>query len=80
MKTFFAISPLAEYLNKNNADSQAGANGKLQRNYLKIDFGIEQFVQGLFAVGVPYLHLKKLDQARTDHLIQDPEQEKPATE
>jgi hypothetical protein len=29
MSTFFAVSPLAEYLNKNNAVSQAGANRKL---------------------------------------------------
>ena len=36
---------------------------------------IEQFVKGLFAGGVPYRHLKVLDQERTNHLIQDQEQE-----
>jgi hypothetical protein len=29
---------------------------------------------------VPYWHLKVLHQVRTNHLIQDQEQEKPATE
>ncbi len=80
MKAFFAISPLAEYMNKDNAVSQAGANGKRKQSYLHIDFGIEQFVKGLFACGVPYRHLKVLDQERTNHLVQDQEQEIPATE
>ncbi len=88
MKTFFAISTLAEYLHKDNAVSQAGANGKRKRYYLHIDFGIKQFVKGLFAGGVPYRHaggvpyrhLKVLDQERTNHLVQDQEQEIPATE
>jgi hypothetical protein len=74
MKIFFAIRPLPEYLNKDNTVSQAGANGKWKRYYLHIDFGIEQFVKGLFAGGVPYLHLKVLDQERTNHLVQDQEQ------
>ena len=55
--------------------SQAGAN-KRKRYYLHIDAGIEQFFKGLFAGGVPYWHLKVLDQERTNHLIQDQEQEK----
>ena len=79
MKTFFVIIPLVEYLSKNNADSQAGVNGKQKLYYLHIDFGIEQFIQGLFAGGVPYQHLKVLDQERANHLIQDQEQEIPAT-
>ena len=57
---------------------QAGAN-KRKRYYLHIDFGIEQFVKGHFAGGVPYWHLKVLDQERTNHLVQDQEQEIPAT-
>jgi hypothetical protein len=83
MKTFFAISPLAEYLNKDNAVSQlcqAGANGKRKQYCLHIDFGIKQFDKGLFAGGVPYRHLKVLDQERTNHLIQDQDQEILATE
>ncbi len=79
MKTFFATRLLADFLKKNNAVSQAGPNGKLERYYLHIDVGIEQFVKGLFAGGVPYWHLKLLDQERTYHLVQDQEQEIPAT-
>ena len=41
---------------------------------------IEQFVKGLLAGGMPYRHLKVLDQERTNYLIQDQEQEIPATE
>ena len=74
------MSPCSEYLNKIKAVSQAGANAKRKLQYLHIDFGIEQFVQGLFSGGVPYRHLKVLDQERTNHLIQDQEQEKSATE
>ena len=74
------MSPCSEWLNKNKAVSQAGANAKQKLQYLHIDFGIEQFVQVLFAGGVPYLHLKVLDQERTNHLVQDQEQEIPATE
>ncbi len=71
---------MAEYLNKDSTVSQAGANGKRKLYYLHIDFGIEQFVKGLFAGGVPYWHLKVLDQERTNHLVQDQEQEIAATE
>jgi hypothetical protein len=81
MNTFFVLSPIAEYLNKNKTiRSQSGATGNQRRYNLHIDFGSEQFVQGLFALGVPYWHLKVLLQVRTNHLIQDQEQEKPATE
>ena len=58
------------------------ANTKLKLYYLHIDFGIKQFVQGLFAGWVPYLHLKVLDQERTHHIldfVQDQEQEILAT-
>jgi hypothetical protein len=37
-------------------------------------------LQGLFAGGEPYQHLKVLDQKRTNDLVQDQEQEIPATE
>jgi hypothetical protein len=84
MKTFFAISPLVEYLNKDNAVSQARlvarTNDKRKRYYLHIDVGIKQFVKGLFAGVVPYRHIKVLDQERTNHLVKDQEQEIPATE
>ena len=63
----------------NIAMGQAHANSKLTRYYLHIDFGIEQFVKGLFACGVPYRHLKVLDQERTHRFIQDQEQEISAT-
>jgi hypothetical protein len=84
MNTFLELSPMAEYLNKNNATrlskSIRGTKGNQRRYYLHIDFGIKQFVQGLFAGGVPYWHLKVLGQDRTNHLIQDQEQEIPASE
>jgi hypothetical protein len=64
----------------NNAMGQAHANERRKRYYLQIDFGIKQFVKGLFAGGMPYRHLKVLDQERHHHLIQDQEQEIPATE
>ncbi len=38
------------------------------------------FVQGLFAGGVPYRHIKVFDQERTNDIVQDIEQEIPATE
>jgi len=59
---------------------QAHAYGIQKRYYAHVDFGIEQVIKGLFACGVPYRHLKVLDQERTNHLIQDQEQEKSATE
>jgi hypothetical protein len=82
MTTVFGLRPLARHLNKTNADSQAGANGKRKQNYLHIDSGIEEFVQAFFAGGLPYpsQHLKVLDQERKNRLIQDQEQEIPATE
>jgi hypothetical protein len=80
MKVFFATRPLADFLKKDKAVSQAGTNGKRKLYYLHIDVGIKQFVKGLFAGGVPYWHLKVLDQERTNHLVQDQEQEIPATE
>ena len=64
----------------NIAMGQAHANGRRKKYYLHIDFGIKQFVKGLLAGGVPYRHLKVLDQERTNYLIQDQEQEKSATE
>ncbi len=51
----------------NNAVCHSGANGKWKRYCLHIDFGIEQIVKGLFAGGVPYRHLKVLDQERTNN-------------
>ena len=63
----------------NIAMGQAHANGRRKKYYLHIDFGIKQFVKGLLAGGVPYLHLKVLDQERTNYLIQGQEQEKSAT-
>ena len=74
------MSPCSEYLNKIKAVSQAGANAKRKLQYLHIDFGIEQFVQVLFAGRVPYRHLKVPDHKRTNDLVQDQEQEIPATE
>ena len=66
---------------------KAGANAEWKLYYLHINFGIGQLVQGFFAVWVPYLHLKELDQERkvldqerTNDLVQDQEQEIPATE
>ncbi len=66
----------------NSAIGQAHANVRWKREYLQIDFAIEQLIKGLFAGGVPYRHLKVLvlDQEWTNHLIQDQEQEIPATE
>ena len=64
----------------NIAMGQAHAIGRRKKCYLHIDFGIEQFVKGLFAGRVPYKHLKVLDQERTNHLVQDQEQEISATE
>jgi hypothetical protein len=64
----------------NIAMGQAHANGRRKKYYLHIDFGIKQFVKGLLAGGVPYRHLKVLDQERTNYLIQGQEQEKSATE
>jgi hypothetical protein len=64
----------------NIAMGQAHAIGRRKKCYLHIDFGIEQFVKGLFAGRVPYRHLKVLDQERTNHLVQDQEQEISATE
>jgi hypothetical protein len=52
---------------------QAHANGRWKRQYL-------QFDKGPFAGGVPYRHLKVLDQEWTNHLIQDQEQEIPGIE
>jgi hypothetical protein len=46
---------------------------------LHIDSGIKQFVQVLFAGGVPYQHLNVPDHKRTNDLVQDQEQEIPAT-
>ena len=63
-----------------NALGQAHSYGRQKRYYAHVDFGIEQVIKGLFAGGVPYRHLKVLDQERTNHLIQDQEQEKSATE
>ena len=39
-----------------NAMRQAQANGKQNRDYLQIDFGIEQFAKGLFAGGLQKDH------------------------
>jgi hypothetical protein len=80
MKVFFTTRPWADFLKKDKAVSQAGTNGKRKLYYLHIDVGIKQFVKGLFAGGMPYRHLKILDHERTHHLIQDQEQEIPATE
>jgi hypothetical protein len=55
-------------------------NAKTEATILTLDFGIEQFVQVLFAGGVPYLHLKVPDHKRTNDLVQDQKQEIPATE
>ena len=52
---------------------------KLKLYYLHIDFGIKPFVQGLFDGGVQNWYLKVLDQERTNDLVQDQEQEIPAT-
>jgi hypothetical protein len=79
MKTFFTTRLFPDFLKKDNTVSQAGTNGKRKLHYLHIDVGSEQFVKGLFAGGVPYWHLKVLDQERTNNLVQDQEQEIPAT-
>ena len=65
MNCFLKMSPWSEELNKIKAVSQAGANAKRKLQYLHIDFGIEQFVQVLFAGRVPYRHLKVPDHKRT---------------
>jgi hypothetical protein len=62
------------------APTTGNFSGKWKRYYLHIDFGIEQYVKGLFTGGVPYRHLKVLDQERTHHFIQHQEQEIPSTQ
>ena len=42
-----------------NAMCQAQANGKYNRDYLQIDFVIEQFAKGLFAGGLQKDHSEK---------------------
>ena len=42
-----------------NAMRHAHANGKQNRDYLQIDFGIEQFAKGSFAGGLQKDHSEK---------------------
>ena len=76
---FLTIVPFVEYLRRKEQRVTARQALNQRKIHLHVNFSVEQFIKGLFTLGMPYWHFQVFIKERTHHLIEDQKQMIPFT-